>query len=369
MIYYINHNELVYLRHKMSNFRLDKAEIKTDKIERLSGDRIRFDVTLTRAGIFLYRDSEGNIIRELRSPDQVFSKDSLNTIKGMIFTDDHPPEMVNADNWKQYAVGSFGDTVTVRDNIFIDTSITVYDPVVIDKILSGKKVELSAGYFADTVAASGEWNGQKYDSIQQNIRYNHGSLVDKGRAGSNVKIKFDSNDIDGLFLECEEKTTMAKVKIDNVEFDVSEQLQPVLESKISKLDSVVKELESTKGKMDALEAENSRLKADQEKKDKEDFISKVKSVFPELKIDNDMSVRQIQEAVIKSDEKEAKLDNKSDDYISGIFEFVMKKQPEKKKDSVNPYKDMFQQVGQRIAQGANQKHDLDDVFSILSKGV
>ena len=44
---------------------------------------------------------------------------------------------------------------------------------------------MSLGYNLDLIEEPGEWNGEKYDAIQTNIRINHLAIVDKARAGSN----------------------------------------------------------------------------------------------------------------------------------------------------------------------------------------
>ena len=355
----------------MTIFRLDKIEVKKDKMEVMPSGALRFNVTLTRSGIFLYKDAKGNVIRELRHPKEVFSKESLDTIKGMIFTDEHPPEMINQDNWKTYAVGSFGDNVQVRDNQYIENSITVYDKDTVKKILSGEKVELSAGYWADTVKETGIYNGQQYDSIQKNIRYNHGSLVEKGRAGENVKIKFDNQDIDIFILEkLEDKSHMAQIKIDGVEFEVGDQVLPIIQKKLDSLVILEKEKEALKGKFDTLNAQMEKVRQDQEKEARNSFILSVKPFLDKQEITDSMTERQIKELVIKSENKEAKLDGFSDDYVSGIFDMILSVK-KTKTYSVKPsgYDGLKQVLNEKIKDDNKPKVSrLDGAFQLLSKG-
>jgi hypothetical protein len=56
-----------------------------------------------------------------------------------------------------------------------------------EAILNGEK-ELSAGYFHDVEWMPGEWNGQRYDAVQRNIRANHLALVPVGRMGPEVAV-------------------------------------------------------------------------------------------------------------------------------------------------------------------------------------
>ena len=47
---------------------------------------------------------------------------------------------------------------------------------------------LSMGYFHDVDWTPGEWNGQRYDGRQTNIRFNHLALVPSGRMGPDVSL-------------------------------------------------------------------------------------------------------------------------------------------------------------------------------------
>jgi hypothetical protein len=62
-----------------------------------------------------------------------------------------------------------------------------YSEALKEAILGGEK-ELSAGYFHDVEWTTGEWNGQRYDAIQRNIRANHLALVPEGRMGPDVAV-------------------------------------------------------------------------------------------------------------------------------------------------------------------------------------
>src|SRR5690606_19868458 len=104
---------------------------------------------------------------------------------------DHPDEPVTADNWKQYAVGQTGDEIA-RDGTFIRVPMMVADGDAI-KAIEGGKQELSAGYSCDLAFEPGTSpDGQAYDAIQKNIRANHVAIVDRGRAGNQVRIGDDA---------------------------------------------------------------------------------------------------------------------------------------------------------------------------------
>ena len=157
---------------------------------RLSNGFLRAEGYLTRAGIFVYRDGQGNTVRELRPPEEVFHPDSLASFALVPVTNDHPSELLTADNAKQYAVGSVSEVVT-PDGDKVRASLMITDAAAIEALDAGKS-ELSCGYTANVEFSPGVWNGQPYDAVQRNIRGNHVALVDAGRAGPACAIRMDA---------------------------------------------------------------------------------------------------------------------------------------------------------------------------------
>lgn len=151
------------------------------------------DANVTRTGVFIYRDRDGGITRELRHPDEVFKPDSLATLANRPVTDGHPAEgRLNSRNTKKLAVGSAVGDIK-HDAKFVKATLQVVDEDVIAKALDEKNPvrEVSCGYDAEVVKADGVYNGERYDHIQKNIVYNHIALVPRGRAGSEVRLKVD----------------------------------------------------------------------------------------------------------------------------------------------------------------------------------
>lgn len=124
-----------------------------------------------------------DIVRVYRSPDQVFSRDTLNSLTRVPVTIGHPPENVNADNWSQYAVGEVGDTVA-RDGEWIVVHPMIKDAKAIEAAQTTHK-EISMGYNANIVKAR---DGIDADFEMTDIRMNHLALVPRGRAGSQARI-------------------------------------------------------------------------------------------------------------------------------------------------------------------------------------
>ena len=62
---------------KTSVLRFDRGEFKT--VEKTPQGFLKVPAYATRAGVFNYKTNDGKIIRELRSPEEVFHKDSLSS--------------------------------------------------------------------------------------------------------------------------------------------------------------------------------------------------------------------------------------------------------------------------------------------------
>lgn len=169
-------------------FRVDVGSLRSP--EKLPDGRLRVDGWLTRAGVFEYRDTDGSVRREYRPPSEVFKADSLHTFADVVVTDDHPPEMVNAQNAKMYAVGHVSGDPR-KDGEHVAARIVVMDAATIAK-LEGGKVALSCGYEVDLDPTPGVTPaGDRYDAVQRNIRGNHVAIVEVGRAGPEARVRMD----------------------------------------------------------------------------------------------------------------------------------------------------------------------------------
>lgn len=169
--------------------RYDQAS-PLSKPVRLPNGFMRAEGYLTRSGIFVYRDAAGRAIRELRPPEEVMHPDSLASFGLMPVTNDHPSELLTADNAKEYQVGTVSESV-VAEGDKVRAVLMITDASAIEALDAGKS-ELSCGYTADLVQEAGVWQGQPYDAIQRNIRGNHVALVDAGRAGPACSVRMDA---------------------------------------------------------------------------------------------------------------------------------------------------------------------------------
>ena len=251
---------------------------KSDKFEITSQGFLVVDANLTRAGVFDYYDKDGKLIRELRSPEEVFKQASLDSLKFAPLTKFHPKEMVDSNNAKRVQVGSIGENI-VRKGDFVSGKVVINDKKEVDEILAkwgrDEEVELSMGYDAEVVEVAGEHHKDgNYDKMQTNIVYNHGSIVTKGRAGSQVKLIMDAED-EATKLSKEKESKLKKktegkkmfkfkkdsiksgaFKMDSIMEDVDDSAKGVVETLSSKVDEAVGVIGGMKKDHDELQAKH-----------------------------------------------------------------------------------------------------------------
>lgn len=322
--------------------RYDTAPLKVTKNDEgfLTGMSV-----VTRTGVFSYVNKDGSIRRELRHPEDVFNKDSLQTLKLKPVTNGHPPVLVDKTNSRQYSVGNIGDNVNV-DGDHVIISYTIQDKTAIDEVDKGKR-QLSLGYRLDREEVSGVYNGEFYTHRQRNIRYNHLAIVDKARAGNVASINVDGEEIDIYELDFEVNNDSRKdhnmnlvdVSIDGLTYKASPEVVKELEkikSANSNFDSSTTELKANRDKLQAnfdaaqekikeLEAQLSQDSIDAVIASRLELIDKA-SKFVNADDLKGLSVRDVQEKVIKSKFKDLDLSKKSPEYIEARFDSLIDSQ-------------------------------------------
>lgn len=290
---------------------------------------------LTRTGVFEYTHTDGSKTRELRHPDEVFKKDSLDSLSGAPITIDHPGD-VNAGNWRKLAVGHVGDAVS-QDGQYVSADVRVQDAQAVVSIESGGLVEFSCGYNCEVERTPGEYNGERYDSIQRNIVYNHVALGPRGwgRAGSSVKLRLDSSYT--LFEAHEVESELHIMDPEKLIKEAHERADSAVaqSAKLSaQLDEIKSEHEQLKGKHDALVAELTKSRADSEKLSSQSHIDSLVASKLALQasaqkvLGADFTVtgkseREVFAAAITKADSEFKADGKSDEYLKGRFEALV----------------------------------------------
>lgn len=154
---------------------------------------LRMRAAVSRVGVLCYRTSDGREVRELVPPEELTRADSLATLAGATITDLHPAGgKVTTENFKQLAVGHVHDEAALEDKLLV-TTISVNDATEVALILADERRDVSAGYECDLDETPGTFEGEDYDRVQRNRRYNHIGIGPEGwgRAGSDVGLRLD----------------------------------------------------------------------------------------------------------------------------------------------------------------------------------
>lgn len=207
----------------MSVRRFDSSRLSN--VRRTPTGGVIVECAATRCGIFIYTDTNGKTIREYRPPEEVFAAASLATLKGAAVTEKHPPVMVNPDNWSIYSRGNVVEDSIKRgtdNHVILDLAVNAADTI--RGIDSGALCEASCGYDCDLDNTPGVTpEGEAYDRIQRNIRYNHVALGPKdwARGGNTVCLRLDSKGnqcLDGVSkVQTPRKRTSPMIQLPKIE--------------------------------------------------------------------------------------------------------------------------------------------------------
>src|ERR1017187_5350223 len=157
----------------------------------------RIPANIARTGLQTYFDERGNKIVEYRSPDEVFSQKTLDSIALAAVTVGHQG-LITPENFKTHSVGMASEKAPGRVKIdgvadeFVSQDLIVNDGPTLRRVDTGDLCETSAGYTAKVIMRPGTTpDGQHYDAIQTDIEFNHIALLKKGcaRAGGHARLR------------------------------------------------------------------------------------------------------------------------------------------------------------------------------------
>jgi len=365
-------------------FNLDYSKKSDFRVDETTGF-LHAKARVTRSGVFDYYTEDGDLIREYRSPEEVFDEKSIQSLKLKPITDDHPEEMVTVDNIKDFQIGTVGEDIQ-KDGDFLTTNIIITDKEMVTTIVNRKKanlpIELSLGYNCDVLPDMGihDTDGW-YTHSQRKIKYNHLSIVDKARAGRDVRIldKLNKNKKESKMADkvqfTRKSVNLDSFKIDAITKVVDEDSLELANTLSSKLDEAVdvivglnKDKDALQGKFDQSNETITSLKA------KVDSLSDINSpkisamiksrndvenIAKMLKVDCDgKDIKTIKCDCVIAVSKDADMKDKTDEYINARFDSVMELVNEEKKDEGNQKFSNFMQKldGER---GKDQKNHRD----------
>lgn len=319
---------------------------------------------LTNVGVFPYLQKDGTTSWELRPPEEVFSDETMDSLRGKPLTNDHPSELVTPENYREFAVGSIGEGIS-RDEYHLVGTIVIQDKDAIEAVRAGKR-GISCGYTLEvtdqevsydtydwegnsikkTYPCPGVWMGVPYDRIQTNIINNHAALVTRGRAGDNARIRIDG--VDGVQvqlptpIQTQKGQQMKKLRLDNeIEYDVAPEVHAAYTALVKKTTALDEALATAKTDAASretearanLDAANERIKELEGKLADEparlDAAVKARALLvgaaakAGVQLKGDESERDIKVAVVKAVTPKANLDGESDEYVGFRFKMAL----------------------------------------------
>lgn len=320
----------------------DKGSIKKHE---LTPEGLRVWLTVSKVGDLSYY-KDGSIQVQTVTPENLFDKSSLDTVWGKPITDDHPPVPVNLDNASKYQAGMTLNSF-VLDNGFLTTVAVITNPSLTSAILSGEKNQVSAAYTADLVD-----NGDG-KLIQTNRRYNHFAIVKRGRAGQDVKVHLDSDqlphdsshvwhtDIDDVgFNSMADKIPepqLTKVEIDNVQYDATEDLAKAVTSLQVANRDLKSRNDNLSGKLAALQVTKDSMEPDQSQLREYFEIRTLASLNqdsydPEFtKSISDMKMDILATHLSKENLTNLNLDSQSPEFVDGLLQGILAMESSKPK--------------------------------------
>lgn len=337
-------------KQNQQNVRYDSYHVKSVKLD--DDGTMRGAALVTKTGVFPYHNPDGSTRFELRHPDDVFSKESMDSLKLRPVTNQHPPlsgnppsRLVTPENIKQLSIGTTGENPT-REDGYLSTSIVINDLDGVKAVQAGCQ-QLSCGYVCDTAVEDGFFEGVKYTHRQSNIRYNHVSIVHNGRAGKDVRLNLDSLE----YFENENKTgeqSMSTEKMESIRIDgISYKADPEVANKLKSAEAQVKslsekvdslddeltetsiELEKTKAHRDDFEeklAKSEKVDHAEEIHKQAKVLAKVmsvaKQVIPDEEKLDEMSSPEVMTSVVAKKFPELSLKEKSPEYIEARFDAI-----------------------------------------------
>ena len=308
-----------------------------------------------RTGVYEYLSTELGIegperlVGVYRSPNEVFSPESMATYSDKDVTNDHPEDLVNASTFKEHSVGHVRGASQEGDDVIVD--MIIKDQSAIDDLNSGK-LELSPGYLAEYVPVNGvDANGTPYEFEQRGIVINHVAMVDAARAGNQARI-FDSKP-KGNVTMAQRKVFLDSKKTRSVTLD--EEAAAVVEQAIDALEDVADEAEKradeAEAKADDLEEKLKEMSEETKEVTSDSAISarvaavlstindakKLMPSFDSKGTTNPLEIKRAAMAAVKPTRDWA---SKNAAYVEAAFDAAVEEKDEEEEDDKDGKKDM-----------------------------
>lgn len=285
-------------------------------------------------------DSAGQMFGVYRDPDVVFDEASMLSLAGRPVTRNHPPMGVDAETWKDLAVGQMGGAIK-RDGEHVVASMAIMDAAAVKEVTDGARA-LSAGYTVEVVAHDGvSPDGEPYQYKQAGkLRFNHVAYLpdnnpragntgfgDKAKTGIKPITQADEKDVkmtdnlqtvvlgdQAVQVSATDVATITKFKAD-AEKRVAD-MKTAHDAEMSEKEKEIAKLEAAKDAAEAKVLSDADL--DKRVADRADLITTAKTIVADVKTDG-VSDAAIRKAVVTAKLGD-KVDGKSEAYFDARFD-------------------------------------------------
>lgn len=193
---------------------------------------------------------DGSLVYEAKLPEDILSEKTIESAKGVPITDGHPSVgLVTPGNARELMRGALMNDVRKDAEHLIATEV-IHDAELIKSLQKGEKRQVSIGFICDMDDSPGEYQGQRYDAVQRNIRINHLAHLDKGRAGESVRAHFDSGEFAVQIEEGEMPQTVTYRADDGKDYQVLPEIMAELKAQKARLKKDEEELQVVQGQLE-----------------------------------------------------------------------------------------------------------------------
>ena len=306
--------------------------LDASKVERTPQGGVKLPGSLTKVGVFPYRRKDGTTIKEYRPASEVMDAQSIASLENAPVTDLHPTEMVDSANYSKLSKGHVRDAHSDGKKYIIADTV-VQDAALAAKVLGRTRTEISCGYRCKLDMTPGVFEGQKYDAIQRNIRYNHVALLPAGtgRQGTDVALRFDACQDEHMVLRYDgkdydvsdsaERNAYEAAVSANAKAEADKALATAKAEADKALATVTARADAAEGSLAAVTAELAPLKAEKALAVRTALEAQAKKTLGEdAKFDAKDTDRQVMERVLTA--KGISFAGKTDDYVRACFDMI-----------------------------------------------
>lgn len=303
------------------------------------GGFLKVPAVVGKVGVVKYLQPDGSIRAEFRPPEELFAPASLATLGLVPATMRHPSRdmlPLTPENVRAHEVGSVGDNI-VQDGDKLIATVVIRNKKAIE--LAKRTPGVSPGYYRELEYSPGEYNGERYQYVQRNIRYDHLAVCEPmPRGGSDVSLMLDG--VEAASLKEKRNVEEETVVINGVEYTVPRSAAQAIaaerkQTKIS-LDSLsasesaaIAQRDAAQGKADAAAARVSTLEAElAEARSPAALAARVKARAALVGVasahgiatdSDDVTDEALRDAVLAKAYPAISLDGRSEEYKLGLF--------------------------------------------------